>query len=67
MGMVEAWVKFSRTPRAPLMETFSSSGLLMAFCTASTAALSPVASPIPIMAIPRSDITVRTSAKSTLM
>ena len=67
MGIVEEWVKFSSTPRAPLMDWFSRSGLLMAFCTASTAALSSDASPMPIMAMPRSDITVLTSAKSTLM
>jgi len=52
MGKLGEWVKFSSTPRAPLIDWFSSSGLLMAFCTASTAAFSSAASPIPIIARP---------------
>ncbi len=45
----------------------SSSGEEIAASAASLARLSPVAEPVPIIAIPISDITVRTSAKSTLI
>ena len=52
------------TPRAPRMEVSSSSGLLMAASAAFTARSSPSASPVPIIALPISAITVRISAKS---
>ena len=55
------------TPRAPLRLISSSSGLAMAFSAACTARSSPEASPVPIMALPISSITARTSAKSRLM
>ena len=55
------------TPRAPCMETSSRSGLAMAASAASVARLSPSASPVPIMALPISFITVLTSAKSRLI
>jgi hypothetical protein len=55
------------TPVAPAMETLSSNGLEMACCAASSARLSPRPMPVPISAAPPFCITVRTSAKSTLM
>ena len=55
------------TPVAPAMETLSSSGLEMACWAASSARLSPRPMPVPISAAPPFCITVRTSAKSTLM
>ena len=55
------------TPVAPAMETLSSSGLEMACWAASRARLSPRPMPVPISAAPPFCITVRTSAKSTLM
>ncbi len=55
------------TPLAPFMLTPSSSGLEIAFSAASMARLSPSASPVPIIALPISLITERTSAKSRLM
>ena len=58
-------VMFTRMPRAPLRSMSSSSGLLIARSAASLARLSPLALPVPIIADPISDITVRTSAKST--
>ena len=60
-------VMLMRTPRAPFIETSSSKGLLMAASAASTARFSPSASPVPIIALPISDITERISAKSRLM
>ena len=54
-------------PRAPFRSTSSSSGDRMAASAASRARLSPAAAPVPIIAMPISDITVRTSAKSTLI
>ncbi len=58
---------FMSTPRAPSMDTSSSSGLVMAFMAASRARDSPRAMPAPIMARPDSPITAFTSAKSRLM
>ena len=55
------------TPFAPFIETPSSSGLLIAFSAASIARLSPSASPVPIIALPISPMTERTSAKSRLI
>ena len=55
------------TPLAPCIDTPSSSGLAIAFCAASSARLSPSASPVPIIALPISCITDRTSAKSRLI
>jgi len=48
-------------------ETSSSSGLLMARWAASRARFSPAATPVPIRAMPDSDMVVRTSAKSRLI
>ena len=53
-------------PRAPAMLVSSSSGLLIAASAARTARFSPSASPVPIIALPISAITVRMSAKSRL-
>ena len=55
------------TPLAPLRLISSRSGLAIAFSAACTARSSPVASPVPIIALPISFITERTSAKSRLM
>ena len=55
------------TPRAPRIETSSSSGLEIAASAASIARRSPSASPVPIIALPISLITVRMSAKSRLI
>jgi len=60
-------VTLTRIPRAPDRLISSSNGLAMAASAASRARSSPEAMPLPIMAIPISDITVRTSAKSTLI
>ena len=54
-------------PLAPRMQTSSSSGLAIAFSAASMARLSPEASPVPIIALPISRMTERTSAKSRLI
>ena len=59
-------VMLMRTPRAPFIDTSSSNGLAMAASAASMARFSPSASPVPIIALPISFITVRTSAKSRL-
>jgi hypothetical protein len=53
------------TPREPSMRADSSSGLVMAAWAASTARLRPEPTPMPSRAVPASDITERTSAKST--
>ena len=55
------------TPRAPFIETSSSSGLEIAASAAAMARLSPSASPVPIIALPISLMTVRMSAKSRLI
>src|ERR1043166_5719810 len=60
-------VMLIRTPVAPEMEMLSSSGLEMACCAASSARFSPWPIPVPMSAEPPFCITVRTSAKSTLM
>ena len=60
-------VIFTRMPRAPSRLTSSSSGLRIAASAASLARSGPDACPVPIIAIPISDITVFTSAKSTLI
>ena len=60
-------VMLIRTARAPFIELSSRSGLLMADSAASVARVSPDASPVPIMALPISDITARISAKSRLI
>ena len=60
-------VIFTRIPRAPAKSTSSSRGLEIAASAASCALSSPEAVPEPIIAVPISDITVRTSAKSTLI
>ena len=54
-------------PRAPLIETSSSSGLEIARCAASTARFSPEALAAPIIAMPISAMIDRTSAKSRLI
>src|SRR6185503_6311735 len=60
-------VTFTSTPLAPDKLMSSSSGLEMAASAAMRARSWPLATPEPIIAMPISDITVRTSAKSTLM
>ena len=60
-------VILTRTPRAPVISTSSNNGLEIAASAAKRARFSPDATPVPIMAMPISDITVRTSAKSTLI
>ena len=55
------------TPFAPRIDTPSSSGLAIAFSAAWSARPSPSASPVPIIALPISPMTERTSAKSRLM
>ena len=60
-------VTLTSTALAPLSETSSSSGFWIAFWAAIRARSSPVASPVPIIALPISVITVRTSAKSRLI
>ena len=59
-------IEISR-PRAPFIETSSSSGLAIAASAARMARRSPEASPVPIIALPISRITARTSAKSRLI
>ncbi|MNL05968.1 hypothetical protein D3C87_1265870 [compost metagenome] len=54
-------------PVAPSIFTFSRSGEEIAAVAASTARLSPLAAPVPMIAIPFADITVRMSAKSKLI
>ena len=54
------------TPRAPWMEITSSGRLETACSAASPARFSPEDSPVPILAMPISAMTARTSAKSTL-
>ena len=56
-----------RTAFAPFIEVSSSNGLLIAASAASMARVSPEASPVPIIALPISDITARISAKSRLI
>ena len=51
-------------PLAPFNDTSSISGLAMAASAAATALPSPEASPVPIIALPISDITVFISEKS---
>ena len=67
MVMVDEPVILTSTPLAPETSISSSSGLEMAHLAASTARFSPLAIPIPIMAMPRSPMMDLTSAKSTLM
>ncbi len=55
------------TPRAPWIEVSSSSGEEIARCAASSARCSPLATPVPISAMPMPVMMVRTSAKSTLI
>ena len=55
------------TPRAPVMEASSKSGLEIAASAAVNARFSSEDSPVPIMALPISSITDLTSAKSRLM
>ena len=59
-------IEISR-PRAPRIEVSSSSGLAIAERAAASARPSPVASPVPIIALPMPRITARTSAKSRLI
>ncbi len=56
-----------RRPRAPFIEVSSRSGLAIAASAAVMARRSPVASPVPIIALPMSRMTARTSAKSRLI
>ena len=56
----------SRMPRAPSIDA-SSSGLVMAARAAVTARPSPLAVPMPMMAVPAFDMIIFTSAKSVLM
>lgn len=62
----EPAVTLTKTDRAPEISV-SSSGDEIAICAASTARWSPSAKPMPIKAVPASDITALTSAKSTLI
>ena len=55
------------TPLAPFMDMSSNKGLAIADSAASKARRSPLASPVPIIALPISSITERISAKSRLM
>ena len=59
-------IEMSR-PLAPFIEASSISGLEIAASAAVSERFSPDASPVPIMALPISRITARTSAKSRLM
>src|SRR5207302_11005759 len=59
-------IEMSR-PLAPFIEVASISGLEIAASAAESARLSPEASPVPIIALPISRITARTSAKSRLI
>ena len=54
----------SNNPLVPSKETLSNNGFEIADSAASTALLSPAASPCPNTALPISDITALTSAKS---
>jgi hypothetical protein len=56
-----------RRPLAPRIVVSSSSGLAIAASAARSARCSPEASPVPIIALPISRMTVRTSAKSRLI
>ena len=58
---------FTSIPRAPSRFTSSNNGDLIADSEASRALSSPLANPVPIIAMPISDMTVLTSAKSTLI
>src|SRR5580765_368054 len=60
-------VTLMRTPLAPFMVTSSSSGLEIAISAARMARSSPSASPVPIIALPISEITDLMSAKSRLI
>ena len=60
-------VTFTRIPLAPERLTSSNSGLEIAASAASLALPSPDDTPEPIIAIPISDMTVLTSAKSTFI
>ena len=55
------------SPLAPFNETSSIKGLAIAASAAAIALPSPEASPVPIMALPISDMTVFTSEKSKLI
>src|SRR5512143_377429 len=76
MVFITSWISFiltvdeavmlTSTPRAPARLTSSSSGLATACSAAMRARFSPLACAEPIIAMPISLITVRTSAKSTL-
>ena len=55
------------SPLAPFMEASSISGFEIAASADASARFSPDASPVPIIALPISRITARTSAKSRLM
>ena len=57
----------TKIPRAPERSTSSSNGERIAISAAFAARFSPVAVPVPIIALPISLMTVRTSAKSTLI
>ncbi len=57
-------VMLINTPRAPLRLISSSNGFAIAFSAAWIARSSPSDSPVPIIALPISSITARTSAKS---
>ena len=56
-----------RRPRAPFMDASSISGFEIAASAAESARFSPEASPVPIIALPISRMTARTSAKSRLI
>src|SRR6516225_7416541 len=56
-----------RSPFAPFIEASSMSGFEIAASAAESARFSPEASPVPIIALPISRITARTSAKSRLI
>ena len=58
---------FTKSPRAEESSMFSSSGEEMAFSVAARARFSPFASPEPIIAMPRSPMTVRMSCRSVLI
>ena len=57
---------FTSTPLAPSIDASSRSGLDIAFSVALVALFSPASIPMPMRALPVSDIIVCTSAKSTL-
>ena len=60
-------VILTKIPLAPVKSTSSSSGLEIAASAASCARSGPDADAVPIIAVPIADITVLTSAKSTLI